>query len=294
MSDHFADGMARIARSDNKLLVLAADQRASLRRMLVERRRPADDASLLGAKRDIVRVLSPAASGVLLDPEIGLPALADERAIDPAAGVLVSLERTDPPWHDGLRRSELLAGMTAEHARQIGADVAKLLVYLRPDQEAATAHAATLLEEAVGACEAARLALVVEVLVYPLPGEDETAYERSLAALVRDAASVAVGAGAGMLKLQYPGSAAGCRLVGDSLGVPWAMLSGGAPADVFCSQLTEALEAGACGCMAGRSVWSGSLGFDGPARVAYLADEGRRILDTLSSLLDAGGRGWDG
>lgn len=294
IGDHFADGMSRIARPDGKLLVLAADQRGSLRRMLAERGRPDDDEALLAMKRDIVRTLSPLASGLLLDPEIGLPALAEEGAIPSATGVLVALERTDPPWRGGLRRSELLDGMTPARVREIGGDVAKLLAYLRPDHEPAGGHAANLIERAATACDSAGVPLVVEVVVYPLPDEDSGAYQRSFPSLVRDAALVAEEAGTRLLKLQYPGSARGCRLVGEAIGLPWALLSGGAPAATFLTQLAEALDAGACGCMAGRSVWSGGVALDRADRAAYLGKEGRRVLTTLASVVDRHGRAWDG
>ena len=49
-------------------------------------------------------------------------------------------------------------------------------------------------------------------------------------------------AGAELLKLEYPGSPAGCEAVTAALGVPWAVLSAGVGHEEFCAQLAASRE----------------------------------------------------
>jgi len=56
------------------------DQRNTLRRMLSAENRPTDPDTIRSFKVDVVEALSPAASGVLLDPEFGVPAVRTGRA----------------------------------------------------------------------------------------------------------------------------------------------------------------------------------------------------------------------
>ena len=66
--------------------------------------------------------------------------------------------------------------------------------------------------------------------------------------------------GSKVLKLEYPGSADGCRRVTDALDVPWAVLSAGVDHDAFCAQLRDAMDGGADGFIAGRSLWKEAVG----------------------------------
>lgn len=284
--------MDRLSREDGRILVVAADQRASLRRMRAAAGVAAGDDQLLQFKRDVVRLLSPLASGILLDPEVALPDLAEDRSVDGEAGVLVSLEQTDPPWADGLRRSALLPDMGPARVRELGGDAAKLLVYLRPDREDGDHRARALITEVAEACAAASLSLVVEILVYTLPDEDPTRYEAAFAKLVRDAAVLAVEAGARVLKLPYPGSADTCREITELVKVPWVVLSGGASHEVFVGHLDRALEGGASGCMTGRSIWGDAVGMQDSVRRTWLEDEGARRVRELADRLEGRGRPW--
>ena len=94
--------------------------------------------------------------------------------------------------------------------------------------------------------------------------------------------------GAGLLKLEYPGSAAGCAAVTDAVGVPWAVLSAGVGHDAFVGQLRDAVAAGASGFIAGRSLWKEAAGMAGAERRAWLDGEVRRRFAELVAVMDAG------
>ena len=65
---------------------------------------------------------------MLLDPEIALPHVLDERALPGRSGLLVSLERSGAVrTPEGLRRAVLLPDVGAAGVRRLGGTGAKLL-----------------------------------------------------------------------------------------------------------------------------------------------------------------------
>ena len=67
--------------------------------------------------------------------------------------------------------------------------------------------------------------------------------------------------------------------------MPWALLSAGVDHETFVGQLETALAAGACGFIAGRSIWKESAGMDGEERSAFLRGEARRRLSELLEMV---------
>lgn len=284
--------LQRLARPDGRMVVVALDQRASLRRMLRAVGQADDRSALYSVKREVTAALAEPASAILADPEVGLPGLLDDGLIPRDTGLLVALEETDPPRVDGLRRSRRLGTFGPEALRALGGDAAKLLVYVRPDRQDSVDHAGQLVRGALDACRRAALLLVVEVVVDPLPDEEPGAHERRLPLLVPQAVALAASWGAKVLKVQYPGTAAACGAVTEAAGVPWAVLSGGASFEVFRRRLQEALDAGASGFIAGRSLWQEAVGLDRKERRAFLMGEARTRLAELASMLRGHGRAW--
>ncbi len=284
--------LQRISRDDGKLVVVAFDQRASLRKMLVDAKRPDDDRSLYQVKVDLARTLAGEASAVLGDPEIALPAMVTDETIPPRTGLIVAVEQTDPPWVNGLRRSALVPEFGAVGVRSVGGDAGKLLVYLRPDSAASVGHAESVVRPFIEDCSASDLLAVIETVVYPLDGEDPDGFGRDLEHLVPEAASLGASWGAKFLKLQYPGSTSACKAITDVARVPWAVLSGGASFAVFRTRLQSALEAGASGFIAGRALWQESVRLGPADRRRWLAGTGADRLRELASILETAGRPW--
>jgi tagatose-1,6-bisphosphate aldolase len=88
-----------------------------------------------------------------------------------------------------------------------------------------------------------------------------------------------------VLKLEYPGSAAACGRVSDALSVPWAVLSAGVGHDAFCDQLRDAMDGGAAGFIAGRSLWKEAVGLPAAERREFLDAVGRRRLDEMLAIV---------
>lgn len=244
-----------------RLLVVAMDQRASMRALIGGPDGEASDADLAAAKLDLVAHLGNAAPAVLLDPTTVLPQVVDEGILGRDCGLLIGMDATGyEPGPDGLRVSRVVDGVDARRVRALGGTAAKLNVYMRPDLEGLDAHPARLIASVVEDCARGDVLLVIEVLTYALDGEAPADYRARAPELVVQAAAIARDSGAQVMKLQYPGSLDACTAVTRELGdVPWAVLSGGVDHATFLDQLSTALAGGAAGAIAGRSLWKDCL-----------------------------------
>jgi sulfofructosephosphate aldolase len=252
-------GYQQICDADGFMLVVAADQRGGMRKLLSND--PAEQAkigtALLGrVKQDIVRL--------------------DDSGWD-----------TTP---EGFRLSKLCAGVNARRVREMGGTGAKLMVYLRPDQDKANVENLKIISDTIEDFAREDLLLVVEILTYQLDGEDDAEYSRRFPALIVDCARLALDYGSKVLKMPFPGTAEACaeitRLCGD---VPWAVLSAGVNHDTFISQVEVAMANGASGIIAGRSLWKDCISLDASVTAERLNLLAVPRLRELSALLARGG-----
>ena len=157
-------GLAACATRAGHFTVLALDHRQNLRREL----RPDDPASvsyteMVEFKLAVARAVAPAASGILLDPEVGVAQAIVADAIPAATGLIVALEATGYEGAATDRRSRVLPGWSVAAAKRIGVSAAKLLVYYHPDAPGAAAQE-QLLADVAAACREQDLALFIEPL----------------------------------------------------------------------------------------------------------------------------------
>lgn len=130
--------------------------------------------------------------------------------------------------------------------------------------------------------------VIVEILTYRLPEESEEEYARVFPQLIADSAAFSVACGAKVLKLPYPGSAEACDAVtAAAQGAPWAVLSAGVDHETFIEQVRVAVEHGASGAMAGRSLWKDSLAVTVEEREALLSGRAAPRLRELAEVIDA-------
>ena len=76
-------------------------------------------------------------------------------------------------------------------------------------------------------------------MTYRLDDETPEEFAARKEDLVVDGAVFLQECGSKVLKLEYPGSASGCRRVTDAIDVPWAVLSAGVDHEAFCEQLRD-------------------------------------------------------
>lgn len=274
---------------DGSMLIVAADQRNGMKAAV--RDADAQDIStgqLADIKRDLVRWFANEAPAVLLDPEVALPALVDDRVLARDTALVVGMDASGFEVVDGLRYTQLVPSVSPRTVRDLGGGVAKMLYYTRPDRQDADSRVAQEIRAMVDDCEREGLLLIVELLTYRLDDESEGHYAETFGDLVARGAALAVECGAKVLKLQYPGSARACASVTEAAaGVPWAVLSAGVDHETFVGQVATAMANGAAGAMAGRSLWKDCLSIDSDTRRGLLADRAVPRLRELARVVDA-------
>lgn len=278
--------------------IVALDQRNTLRRMFESVGVPGTESAMRSAKAAIAAALTPMASGILLDPTIGVPAVTEAGALAAGCGLLVAAEPADRgDWH-GEPRVRRVPEHHAGWATGLGGDAVKFLVRLRPDRPCPPGTPDLVVEvldtvrEVVADCRAAGVPAVIENLIYQLPGEHELTARRREDVIVESARLLAE-TGADLLKLEYPGSARGCRRIAEAITGPWAVLSAGVPFAEFKNALLVACdEGGASGFIAGRSIWKEAVGLDGPVRAEFLNTVARPRLAELVTAMAGRARPW--
>lgn len=239
--------------------VLAVDHRDSLRVYLSP---DAPDevpaAALTEIKIDLVRAVSPRATGVMLEPEYSLPQVVDAGALAPGVGIIAALEAQGYLADPGAAPTSILEGWSVRQAAEAGAAAAKLLLPYHPDSPLAAAQE-TVAAEVLADCRRIGIPLVLEPLFFGLsdPKDRESVVLRTVE---RFAAT-----GADLLKLPFPVDpqvstdhdrwVTACRGISSRCQQPWALLSGGESFDIFAAQTTAAMEGGAAGFMVGRALW---------------------------------------
>jgi tagatose 1,6-diphosphate aldolase/sulfofructosephosphate aldolase len=245
----------------------------------------------------VARVLTPAASGLLSDPTYGVPAITHAHALAPGCGLLIAAEPAERRTYQGEPRTHRDPALNAQWVLDQGGDALKFFLQLRADrnQPAGTpdlvAEALEVVQEIIDDCRATGVPVVIENLIYPLPGEEPTSQNREDAII--EAARALDDLDIDLLKLEYPGSPAGCRRLAAALGHPWAVLSAGVPFDQFTDIIKIAAdEGGASGFIAGRSVWREVVSLAGRDREEFLATVARPRLDRLVEVASRYARPW--
>jgi tagatose-1,6-bisphosphate aldolase len=252
-------GLHQLCDESGAFRVLAVDHRDSLRHHLAPGDPDAVSAATLTAiKVDLVRAISPFASGVMLEPEYSIPQVIDAGALAPGVGFLAALEAQGYLADPSAAPTEILAGWSVEQAAAAGAAAAKLLLPYHPDAPLAAAQEA-IAAEVLHECRRVGIPLVLEPLFHGLSSPADR--ERVVLATVERFAAM----GPDLLKLPFPIDARSgadhadmvevCKRVTSRCSQPWALLSGGGDFESFAGQLAAALEGGCAGFMVGRALW---------------------------------------
>jgi len=294
-------GLAACASARGTLAVLALDHRQNLRRELHPESPSATTyEEMVAFKRAVVRALSPAATGTLLDPEIGAAQCLADGSLPATAGLIVAIEATGYEGPATARVSRVLPGWNVEKAKRLGASAAKLLVYYHPDSPNA-ADQERLVAEVAADCRAHDLPLFLEPLSFSLAEGEQLTGEARRRVVVETARRL-TRLGPDVLKAEFPYDpsvrdaarwAEACEELDEATRLPWVLLSGGVGDATFEAQVAAACRAGASGVLVGRSVWAPAATMPPVARDAWLAAEGRARLQRLADLVDELGTPWE-
>jgi tagatose 1,6-diphosphate aldolase len=307
--------------SDNRgvIAALAIDQRSALRKLFsaatgVEGEQVPTE-QLEQFKEAVSRVLTPYASAILLDPEIGLGA-ARQRA--KGAGLLLAYEQSGYDKSVAGRLPRILKDWSAQKLVAAGADGIKTLLYYSPFSAANINREKQEWVKHIGEeCAAADVAYFLEVVAYH---DDIDEKSREFAALKPEIVTRGIEE---FSKDQYRvdvlkvGAPVNMAFVGDkergetnaiytreeakicfrraaaAAGRPFIYLSEGVSNEVFSHALELAAEAGAgfSGVLCGRATWKDGVTVFAKSGLSaleeWLADEGVKNIQRVNSLLSA-------
>ena len=319
-------GLSALADDAGHFAMIAVDQRPPIFAALARHgnRQPADVEyeEVAAVKGVLLEVLAPAASAVLLDPVWAHPHHLTK--VPGRVGLLSTLEDHDFALIGGERRSQAIAGWDVSKIKRCGAQAVKLLAWDRPDVSTATRDHQDAFVAAVGqACCEHEIPFVLELLLYPLPGEDPSGSDYARAKPSRVVASVRHYGDprfhVDLFKLEFPAElkateefAAGAfdgrrrdavygldevrgflTELDSASPVPWVLLSAGVGPHEFAFNVELSCLAGASGFLAGRAVWYDAL--EAYPDLAAIRERLRRVslpyLEALRAIAQRG-RPW--
>jgi tagatose 1,6-diphosphate aldolase len=124
------NGIQACADDHGVIAAAAMDQRGSLKKAIAKARgADVGNEALTEFKTAVTRILTRHASAILMDPEFGLPAIA-QRA--PGTGVLLAYEKTGYDASTPGRLPDLLGAWSVRRLVEAGADAIKILLYYNP------------------------------------------------------------------------------------------------------------------------------------------------------------------
>lgn len=290
--------LADIADDQGNFAIIAMDQRNTLRRMFDAVGHEATDQAMGQAKVDVAAYLSPNATGLLLDPTYGVPAVRTAGALAPTCGLLVAAEPSERGNLNGEPRAHRIESQGGSWVLEQGGDAVKFLVQVNALRVAEPGGVDLVAEvlEVVGAvvadCRTAGIPSVIENLVYTLPGEEKLSGDRKADAIVASAQALS-DLGMDLLKLEYPGSPEACRRLAEVLTVPWAVLSAGVDFEEFTDVLRISCdEGGASGFIAGRALWKESIGMTEAERAVFFTEVSVPRLEACRQAISGKARPW--
>ncbi len=290
--------LSNISDDSGTFAIIAFDQRNTLRRMFTAVGIEATDQDMRDVKVEVTRALTPDATGILLDPQLGVGAVTDAGALDSSCGLLIASEPTDRGDFDGEPRSYSIPEQNAAWVKSMGGDAVKVLVMMNPQREVRagepdiTLETVALVQSIVDDCREQGIPSVIENLIFAPRGVESLTPEQRERAII-SSAELLTATKPDLLKLEYPGSPEGCRRLSDVLTVPWAVLSAGVDFDVFEDVIKVSCDdGGASGFIAGRSVWKEAVGLNPAERATFLSETARPRLLKLREAIAGRATPW--
>ncbi|MBE2895303.1 tagatose 1,6-diphosphate aldolase [Pasteurellaceae bacterium HPA106] len=294
--------------SDTHIIgALAIDQRGALRRMLGD---GATNEQLAAFKVLVSQYLTPNASSILLDPEVGWNA-ASQRA--PNAGLLMAYEKTGYDKTVPGRYPDLIDDVSVYRLKEKGADGVKLLLYIDIDEgKAVNDVKEAFVERVASECKAEEMPFFLELVSYDANVSDPKEYAKLKPRKVIEAMKLFSQPrfGVDVLKVEVPvnmnyvegygeevvhtqaQAKAFFKEQSDATNTPFIFLSAGVSSELFNETLRFAKAAGSHfnGVLCGRATWAGAVdvfkneGED--AARAWLETQGRANIEALNAVLN--------
>jgi tagatose 1,6-diphosphate aldolase len=291
---------------DGIFKILAIDHRDSLR-VLIDPDNPAGvpAAKLTETKLAIVKHIAPQATAVMLDPVYSAGQAITACALPGNVGFLSALEEQGYLGDPYARQTTLLNGWSVAKAKRLGANGIKLLIFYHPEAGEATKRQEQTVRAVATDCARYEIPLFLEPIAYSLDsarpvGSINFAQQRR--DIIIESARRLGTLGPDVLKIQFPIDTnhvsdeviwqKACQELTQAAGIPWTLLSAGAPYDSFKTQLRIACEAGCSGFMAGRALWREVISTEGAERQDILENVVWPRFKELAQIATTYGQGW--
>lgn len=288
--------MSRLARPSGVFALVALDQRESLRAYLQEASgRPVDDEGVIAFKRDALADLLGDASGVLLDLDFGIPAMA---TLGPApgerpGGLILAADNLVQDAGGAIVDTELDPRAGAGAVQHSGCTALKLLVIWRPGAGAAEKRSA-LVSRFMARCRELEVLGLVEALM-DQPTREQARSPGGEGLYIEMAKEMAAHQ-PDIYKTEVPGPpslpagaiAERSAAISSTVPCPWVLLSNGVPPATYPDVVTAVCQGGASGFLAGRAIWRLAISDAG-----YNPGGGARArLQELVGIVERYGRPW--
>lgn len=299
-------GLAATSSPKGIFKVLAIDHRDSMRVFLD----PVDPQSisasaLTDVKLGLLRELGNEATAVMLEPEYSAAQAIVARSLPGNLGFLAAVEAQGYLGDPNARQTTLLEGWSVAKAKRLGASGIKLLVLYRPDAGAIAEAQDRVIEGVVADCAQHDIPLFLEPLAYSIePGmsTDSAEFAAKRRSIVIETVRRLGALGPDILKVQFPVDtrfesgrklwSEACAELNETAPVPWALLSGGDPYDLFVEQVRIACEAGASGFLVGRALWGEYVHVAADEQPRFMETVVRPRFEELSSIASTYGHDW--
>ncbi len=293
----------------------AMDQRGSLKKSIAKAKGvdpgQITQEQMAEFKTAVTKILSPFASGILLDPEFGLPAT---KVLAKTCGLLLAYEKSGYDNTQPGRMPDLLTDWPPKKIKAQGANAVKILLYYTPFEKKEINEKKHRWVEAIGKdCADADIPFFLEFVGYDPAGGDEKGLEyakrkpeivrKSMEEFSKPRYNVDV------LKVEIP---VNMEWVGEgkaytraeakelfrkaaaATNKPFIYLSAGVSDDLFRASLELACEAGVKfnGVLCGRATWKEGIPVYAKEGVkaleGWLSDRGVKNIQALNAILNKG------
>lgn len=261
-------GLRQVTDDKGRFKVFALDQvdsfKKALRALAEKLGKPAEPTyeQIRDAKIEMVKVLSPLSSAVLLDVNFGARQALNSLAFPKSVGLIVRSEASK----DAGSPSDYEPGWSVEKIKKMGGCAVKLLVYMDVEDAAFTKAQLAFAEKLHKACQANDILLMTEELSFPRKGEDKKSpsYKARRTENIIESAKL-LGPLTDILELEHPASmgddsepqqAEALARLNEAAIRPWLLVSADEKFELFAKQVELATKAGCSGYMAGRAVFN--------------------------------------
>jgi len=284
------------------IAILALDHRNNLRQALNPTQPQAvSESEMVHFKQEVVGMVAPAASAVLLDPEFGAAQCIASGALPGRAGLLCAVEASGYGGEPTARSSQILPGWSIAKAARMGANAIKLLVYYHPHSPTA-GEIESLVQQVAEDCASQDLPLFVEPLSYSLDPSVKQLPSAERRQVVIETARRLTVLPMDVLKAEFPLDIAtepdqsvwaeACAELSKASRTPWVLLSATVSYEDYLRQVAIACQQGASGVAVGRAVWKEAPLLKGQERADFLLQTARHRMERVTALCDALARPW--